>query len=87
MNGIRDIINLKQSDTMITVEEEKILDIISKRQLIKESDLKEILKKPFIPFSYVNNLINKKMLVKISPLGELSYTITEKGLEFLKKKV
>jgi hypothetical protein len=72
---------------MITIEEEKILDIISKRQLVKESDLRELLKKPFIPFSYVHNLIKKKMLVKVSPLGELSYTITEKGLEFLKKKI
>ena len=72
---------------MITLEEEKILDIVSKKQLIRESELKEILKKPFIPFSYINSLINKKMLAKVFPLGELSYTITEKGLEFLKKKV
>jgi len=71
---------------MITLEEEIILDIISKRQLVRESELKTILIKQFIPFVYVGSLVEKGFLVKVKPLGELSYTITEKGLEILKQK-
>ncbi|MFQ6056829.1 MAG: hypothetical protein ACE5J3_12705 [Methanosarcinales archaeon] len=72
---------------MITPEEEKILEIISKRKLIRKSELLEALKRDvFIPFYVVNDLVKKGLITTVSPLGEDSFVITDKGLEIINQK-
>jgi len=73
-------------DKLLSEEEKKVLDIIGKRHLVRKSELTEILESDGTAFKVVENLKERGLVLKISPLGEISYSITKSGLKALNEK-
>ncbi len=77
----------------LTKIEEKILKAISDNQLITKNELKTILKKDagsndvsVVLDSVGKNLIEKKLITIITPIGSTCYVITQKGAQMLNGK-
>ncbi len=66
--------------------ERKALDLISKKNLIKKSELAKLLDADNIGFMVVERLLEKKLITKISPLGEGMFALTSEGIKVLKSK-
>jgi len=70
---------------MLTSEERKLLEIINEKKLVRRSELQKLLEKADgISFCLVNNLIEKGLVSSLSPLGESSFIMTERGTNTLK---
>jgi len=70
---------------MLTKEELTLLQIVSKKKLVRRSELKKMLETiEGVSLSLVDNLIERGFLSNISPLGESSFIITAEGIKALK---
>ena len=70
---------------MLTEEEKRVLEIIAKKHLVRKSELNEILKADGTALKVLEDLKSKKFILAISPIGEISYSITKDGLKALKE--
>lgn len=69
---------------MVSEDEKKVLDIISKRHLVRKSELVEILKSNGTALRTIEDLLNRRLIVSVAPLGENTYAITKDGIKSLK---
>lgn len=72
---------------MLSAQEQILLELMKERQLVKKSELLNLLNKRHIrlPFSVVQSLLDKGLIASIHPLGEKSYAITRTGTRVLKE--
>ncbi len=72
---------------MLSAQEQLLLEIFKKKQLVKKSELMKILNRRDLrlPFSVAQSLLDKGLIASINPLGEKSYAITKTGTRVLKE--
>ncbi len=71
---------------MLTNAERKLLGIINEKKLVRRSELKKFIEKfDGISFSVVNSLIERGLVSNLSPLGESSFIMTERGIKALRE--
>lgn len=75
---------------MLTELEQKILEIVSQRLLVRRSELAALSSKEDGPngaLAAAKSLADKGLLQAVTPLGETSFTITQKGMRFSRGKI
>lgn len=64
--------------------EKRILETVAKKQLVTKNELKEYLKIDGSALETVaSNLINKKLIAAVNPVGSTCYAITQQGTKLL----
>jgi len=71
---------------LVSKEEKILLEILSKRNVVRRSELSKILENQNgITLSLLNDLVKRKLVVTLNLLGESSYMITREGNKVLKE--
>ncbi len=68
---------------MLTETEQKVLEMLEKKHIVRRSELSG----NGISFAAAVSLADKGFAQVISPLGETSFTITQKGIRFLNSNI
>lgn len=76
---------------MLSKNEEKVLKLIADAHLVSRQELKALLKTDGMKDGEVvdiatRNLIDKKMVTTVNPLGSTCYVITQQGSKFLRDR-
>jgi chromosome segregation and condensation protein ScpB len=66
---------------MLNETERKILQVFAKRHVIRRSELKSVFDGNAT--GILNSLIEKGLIVEVTPIGERAFAITQKGLKVL----
>ncbi|TRZ54281.1 hypothetical protein D4Q76_02605 [archaeon] len=69
---------------MLTEAEQKVLEAVRKRHIIRKSELGRIVEDAL---ASAKGLVNKGLLQVVAPIGENCYAITQKGQRFAEGKV
>lgn len=68
---------------MIAEQERKVLEIFAKRHVVRKSELKSIFGRD--GGAVISSLMEKGLIVKVSPIGETAYAITQKGIKYFEE--
>lgn len=71
---------------MLTEAEQKVLQTISKRHLVRRSELASFFD-GMDAIAAAKGLVDRGLLQVVSPIGESCFAITQKGLRFAEGKV
>ncbi len=68
---------------MLPEQEKRILEIFAKRHVVRKSEIKSM-------FGgdggvVLTSLLEKGLIVKVSPIGETAYAITQKGIKYFEE--
>lgn len=69
---------------MLTESEQKVLEAVSKRHIIRKSDLSAM---DGDSMAAARGLVDKGLLQVVTPIGESCFAITQKGQRFAEGKV
>ncbi len=70
---------------MLTEAEQKVLEAVRKRHIIRKSELDSLSVEDAI--ASAKGLVDKGLLQTVSPIGENCYAITQKGQRFAEGRI
>lgn len=70
---------------MLTDAEQRVLDAVRKRHIIRKSELDSLSVEDAL--ASAKGLVDKGLLQTISPIGESCFAITQKGMRFAEGRV
>ena len=68
---------------MIAEQERKLLEIFAKRHVLRKSEIKSIFSEN--GGAVIHSLLEKGLITKLSPIGEMAYAITQKGIKYFEE--